>query len=71
MVYLSVSIGVVHCFESGQTASDVLRNADTALNKAKESGKNQYCIYDDQMHDDIIRKSNVEACIREALDRTV
>ena len=69
MVYLSVSIGVVHCFESGQTASDVLRNADTALNKAKESGKNQYCIYDDQMHDDIIRKSNVEACIREALDR--
>ncbi|WP_367565990.1 EAL domain-containing protein [Lacrimispora sp.] len=68
-VYLSVSIGVVYCFESGQTASDVLRNADTALNKAKESGKNQYCIYDTQMHDDIIRKSSVEECIREALDR--
>ena len=66
-VYLSVSIGVVHCLEAGQTANDVLRNADTALNKAKESGKNQYCIYDAQMHDEIIRKSNVEACIREAL----
>ncbi|MFT4104355.1 MAG: EAL domain-containing protein [Lacrimispora sp.] len=68
-VYLSVSIGVVHCFECRQTASDVLRNADTALNKAKESGKNQYCIYDAQMHDDIIRKSSIEACIREALDK--
>ncbi len=68
-VYLSVSIGVVHCFEFGQTASDVLRNADTALNKAKESGKNQYCIYDDQMHHDIIRKSSVEVCIREALEK--
>ena len=66
-VYLSVSIGVVHCLEAGQTANDVLRNADTALNKAKESGKNQYCIYDAQMHDEIIRKSNVEGCIREAL----
>ena len=66
-VYLSVSIGVVHCMEAGQTANDVLRNADTALNKAKESGKNQYCIYDAQMHDEIIRKSNVELCIREAL----
>ena len=66
-VYLSVSIGVVHCMEAGQTANDVLRNADTALNKAKESGKNQYCIYGTQMHDEIIRKSNVEACIREAL----
>jgi len=66
-VYLSVSIGVVHGLEAGQTANDVLRNADTALNKAKESGKNQYCIYDTQMHDEIIRKSNVEACIREAL----
>uniref|UniRef100_UPI000AA76605 sensor domain-containing diguanylate cyclase n=1 Tax=Clostridium sp. NkU-1 TaxID=1095009 RepID=UPI000AA76605 len=38
-VYLSVSIGVVHGLEAGQTANDVLRNADTALNKAKESGK--------------------------------
>ncbi|WP_349946050.1 EAL domain-containing protein [Lacrimispora sp. BS-2] len=66
-VYLSVSIGVVHGLEAGQTANDVLRNADTALNKAKESGKNQYCIYGAQMHDEIIRKSNVEACIREAL----
>lgn len=66
-VYVSVSIGMVYCFEAGQTANDVLRNADTALNKAKESGKNQYCIYDAQMHDEIIRKSNVEACIREAL----
>ena len=66
-VYLSVSIGVVHCLEAGQTANDVLRNADTALNKAKESGKNQYCIYDTQMHDEIIRKSKVEVCIREAL----
>lgn len=68
-VYLSVSIGVVHGLEAGQTANDVLRNADTALNKAKESGKNQYCIYDTQMHDEIIRKSNVEACIREALKK--
>jgi diguanylate cyclase (GGDEF)-like protein/PAS domain S-box-containing protein len=66
-VYLSVSIGVVHGLEAGQTANNVLRNADTALNKAKESGKNQYCIYDAQMHDEIIRKSNVEVCIREAL----
>ncbi len=66
-VYLSVSIGVVHGLEAGQTANNVLRNADTALNKAKESGKNQYCIYDAQMHDEIIRKSNVEECIREAL----
>lgn len=66
-VYLSVSIGVVRCLFPGQTASDVLQNADAALNKAKESGKNKYCVYDEKIHDEISRKSKVEACIRKAL----
>ncbi|MGF7143239.1 EAL domain-containing protein (putative c-di-GMP-specific phosphodiesterase class I) [Anaerotaenia torta] len=66
-VYVSVSIGVVYGFEAGQSANDVFRSADTALNKAKESGKNQYCIYDELMHEEIMRKSKVEECIRQAL----
>jgi EAL domain-containing protein (putative c-di-GMP-specific phosphodiesterase class I) len=66
-VYVSASIGMVCRFEPGQTANDVLRNVDTALNKAKESGKNQYCIYDAHMHEEIIRKSKIEECIRQAL----
>lgn len=67
-VYLTVSIGVVHSLERGQTASDIIRNADTALNKAKEKGKKRYCFYDAQMHHEIFRRSQVESCIRKALN---
>ncbi len=66
-VYLTASIGVVYKLESSQSANEIIRNADTALNKAKERGKNQYCFYDSLMHEEILRKSKVEACIREAL----
>ncbi|HBV68354.1 MAG TPA: hypothetical protein DEF04_09335, partial [Clostridiales bacterium] len=66
-VYLTASIGVVYKLESSQSANEVIRNADTALNKAKERGKNQYCFYDCLMHEEILRKSKVEACIREAI----
>jgi EAL domain-containing protein (putative c-di-GMP-specific phosphodiesterase class I) len=38
-----------------------------ALNKAKESGKNQYSFFDDKMHAELLRNSKIETCIREAI----
>lgn len=67
-VYVTASIGVVNCFEETYKAGEIIRNADTALNKAKEAGKNQYCFYDFRMHEEIVRKSKVEDCIRKALE---
>lgn len=66
-VHITASIGIVCCLDSKYSASDIIRNADTALNKAKDSGKNQYCFYDANMHDEILRRSEIETGLRDAI----
>lgn len=66
-VYITVSIGVVCCLEKNNSVIEYMRTVDMALNKAKESGKNQYCFFDDKMHADLLRNSKIESCIREAI----
>jgi len=43
------SVGIA-LHESGQTAADLLRNADVAMYKAKGEGKGGYKVYDETMH---------------------
>lgn len=66
-IHLTASIGLVYCVDTRHSVSEILRNVDTALNKAKDSGKNRYCLFDMNMHEEILRKSKVEACLRDAL----
>lgn len=66
-VYISVSIGIVYGIDSYSNPNDVLRNVDIALNRVKDNGKNGYSVYDSGMHEEILRRSKVEDCIREKL----
>ncbi len=68
-IHITASIGVVCCLTQNRTVSEYMRNADMALNKAKESGRNQYCFFDDDMHAEILRNAKIENCIREAIKR--
>ncbi|KPF48607.1 hypothetical protein IP87_06660 [beta proteobacterium AAP121] len=76
-VQSSVSIGVVLCKEHacpGDEATDValaaeevLRNADTAMYEAKRAGRARWVLFDDSMHERVVRALEVEGDLRRAL----
>jgi diguanylate cyclase (GGDEF)-like protein/PAS domain S-box-containing protein len=65
----SASIGITILDEDQKTASEVLRNADSAMYFAKSSGKNCYKYYDGSMYDDKLRLVELEKQLRHALER--
>jgi diguanylate cyclase (GGDEF)-like protein len=59
--FLSASIGIVSYPGDGETAEELLRNADTAMYRAKGIGRATVVYFEDRM--------NAEALARHALDR--
>ena len=64
---LSTSIGVSFFPEDGQSAKDLLRNADTALYEAKKSGPNCVQIYNEKLTHTIRHRVDLIADMRAAL----
>ncbi|HEY8889078.1 MAG TPA: ABC transporter substrate binding protein [Clostridium sp.] len=67
-LYITISMGIVLFPEDGVTAQQLLKNADTALHKAKELGKNCYKYFDYSMSDSIGNKILLQGSIRKALE---
>jgi diguanylate cyclase (GGDEF)-like protein/PAS domain S-box-containing protein len=67
-VYISASIGIA-IRESGDTAGELLRNADVAMYTAKTKGKSRFEIFEPAMHDAVMARLGLEAELRRALDR--
>ena len=65
--YISLSIGVVENLEGYETASDILRDADVAMNHAKEKGKSRYEIFKSDMRTQAIQRVTIETELRNAL----
>ena len=63
------SIGVAFNTEAGMRASDVLRNADTAMYHAKAAGKNRYVVFDQAMNDTANERLRLEGDLRLAIER--
>lgn len=61
---IGISIGSVH--SSDRTT--LLKNADTAMYKAKGLGKNQQCLYDEEMGLQEVRKMELEKDLQRALE---
>ncbi|MFI5754042.1 putative bifunctional diguanylate cyclase/phosphodiesterase [Streptomyces sp. NPDC051569] len=65
-VRVAASIGVAFA-EPGVTPTDLMRNADLAMYRAKAGGKNRVELYAPQMQADVVRRTELAARVRTAL----
>jgi EAL domain-containing protein (putative c-di-GMP-specific phosphodiesterase class I) len=68
-VYLTVSIGIALSQTGYESGFDVLRDADTAMYRAKALGKARHEMFDEAMHERARRTLEIEAELRQAIDR--
>ena len=67
VVNIGTSVGVAFLNEQIQDASEALRNADTAMYRAKHSGKGQVAVFDQTMHDNVMARLELEDRLRRAI----
>jgi diguanylate cyclase (GGDEF)-like protein/PAS domain S-box-containing protein len=66
--HLSVSVGVVFARGSMATATEMLRDADAAMYRAKGRGKGGFELFDAQMRASLVARLQTEADLRRALE---
>lgn len=67
-LFASASIGVVLRPSGYDNPHDILRDADTAMYRAKELGKNRFKVFNRSMHEQALHVLRLESDIRRALD---
>ncbi len=67
--YLSISIGITFFPADGDTAETLIKNADTAMYRAKREGGNRYRIFTRAMNDKVVHRLTLEHSLRRALER--
>jgi diguanylate cyclase (GGDEF)-like protein/PAS domain S-box-containing protein len=65
---VSASIGVSVFPEDGAQAGDLMRNADTAMYRAKSGGRNRYEFYAHEMNEHAVERLQTENALRLAID---
>lgn len=68
-IYTGASIGIVFGSSRYQNATDILRDADIAMYRAKAKGKARYEIFDRSMYRETIKLIELENNLRLAIDR--
>ena len=63
------SIGVTLIDKAAQTTSDLLREADTAMYRAKEAGRNQVAFFEPSMQAEVEKRMALEEALSHALGR--
>lgn len=64
-----VSVGVAHCPDDGMEARQILKNADIALNRAKEEGRDTVRYYSQDFDMVVQQRFQLLRDLREALDK--
>jgi diguanylate cyclase (GGDEF)-like protein/PAS domain S-box-containing protein len=67
-VFTSISIGIALSNTSYEQAEDILRDADTAMYRAKSLGKARYEIFDADMRASVVARLQLEMDLRRALE---
>jgi diguanylate cyclase (GGDEF)-like protein len=68
-VFTSVSIGIALSNSAYEEAEDMLRDADTAMYRAKSLGKARYEVFDADMRAKVMARLQLETDLRGALER--
>ena len=66
-LYTTFSVGISNYPDDGDSSEILLRNADTAMYKAKDNGKNNYQFYNEKMTKVISERLELENDLRKAL----
>jgi len=66
-LYITSSMGMALYPEHGETADELIRNADTAMYEAKNSGRNSYAIYSKSMGNFVDKQLNLEQDLTQAV----
>ena len=68
-VHVTVSTGIAIAARGRPSAEDLLRDADTAMNRAKEAGRDRYVLFDEAMHQTAVSRLQMENALRRSVDR--
>ena len=68
-VFTSTSIGIVPGLNTYESHSDLLRDADIAMYRAKQKGNGHTEVFDEAMHATAVKTLNIETELRRAIER--
>ncbi len=68
-LHVTPSIGISMCPDDGTTQVQLMRNADLAMYRAKDSGRNRFAFYEEQMNRKAVERLRLENDLRSAIDQ--
>lgn len=68
-IFISTSMGISFYPHDGMDVETLFKNADTALYRAKERGRNNYQFYASKMNDRALERLSLEQDLRKAVER--
>ena len=68
LVTVGTSVGIAYVNRNISDAHETLRSADTAMYRAKNDGKGRVAVFDQTMHEDVVRRMEQENLLRQAIE---
>lgn len=68
-IFVTSSVGIAIYPTDGETAENLLRNADTAMYHAKEKGRNNYQFFAEELNEKMSERLSMNTGLRRALQR--
>jgi len=66
--HIGCSIGIAVYHNDGDTQNELLKNADTAMYKSKQNGKNRFTFFTQAMNEELSRKIELETGLKYAIN---
>jgi diguanylate cyclase (GGDEF)-like protein/PAS domain S-box-containing protein len=66
---ITASVGITTSASQYPTAESMLRDADTAMYRAKATGRGKYVVFDTAMHTRAVERLHLESALRQAVDK--